>query len=118
MAERWVRRAVLVACAVLVAAAALAGEGRPEKLIGLTVKPDDAQVVFEVYTTGCTEKSDFRIERSGDGFTLVRLHPDTCKMMPLTTTVVFTFAELGVRPHAAFTIGNRFAPDTATAALP
>ncbi len=104
-------------CAVVVAVTARAGEGKPEKLIGLTVKPDDGQVAFEVYTTGCTQRSDFRVERSGDAVTLVRLRRDTCKMMPSTTTVVFTFAELGVKPHAAFTVGNRFAAETVTAAM-
>lgn len=115
MPMRW--RAGLVACAILAAVGAVAGEGKPEKLLGLRVNDEKAQVTFDVWTTGCTRKADFRVERSAEGFTLVRLLRDTCKMMPMTTEVVFTFAELGLKPHAAFTVGNRFAPDADAAAI-
>jgi hypothetical protein len=110
-------KAGLVACAILAASVAGAADGRPEKLLGLRVDDDKGQVAFDVWTTGCTEKRDFRVERSAEGFTLVRVERDTCKMMPDTTQVTFTFAELGLKPHAAFTVGNRFAVGPVSAAI-
>jgi hypothetical protein len=115
MQAHW--RAGLVACAILAATAARAGDGKPEKLLGLRVEDEKAQVTFDVWTTGCTRKADFRLERSAEGFTLVRVTRDTCKMMPMATQVTFTFAELGLKPHAVFTVGNRFAANPHAAAI-
>lgn len=107
----------LVACAILAASGARAGSGRPERLLGLRVDGAKGQVTFDVWTSGCTDKADFRVERSAEGFTLIRLRRDACKMMPMAMQVSFSFAELGLKPHAAFTVGNRFALDADAAAI-
>lgn len=117
MTRSWRWAASLVACAILTASGAQAGEGRPEKLLGLRVDEAKGRITFDVYTSGCTEKEHFRVERSAEGFTLVRLRRDACKMMPMAMQVEFTFAELGVKPHAPFTVGNRFAPDAISASM-
>ncbi len=107
----------LLACAILAAPAAHADEARAEKLLGLAVDEDGAKVTFDVWTTGCTQKTDFRVDRAKDGFTLIRVRRDTCKAMPDRTRIAFTFAELGLKPHATFTVGNRFATNGVAAAI-
>ncbi len=117
MTTSWKWSAGLVACAILAASGAQAGEAKPEKLLGLRVDEAKSQITFDVWTSGCTEKTDFRVERSAEGFTLVRVRRDACKMMPMVMQVEFTFAELGLKPHAAFTVGNRFAPGAISASM-
>jgi hypothetical protein len=110
-------RAVVVAAAVLWAVAARAGDGKPEKLLGLSADGEKGQVTFEVWTGGCTQKAHFRVARTGSELTLVRTQRDSCKMMPQRSTVSFTFAELGLKPHEAFTVANRFVADPEEAAI-
>jgi hypothetical protein len=117
MTMRWRWTAGLVACAILAAPGARAGGTRPEKLLGLRVDEAKGQITFDVWTGGCTTKADFRVERSAEGFTLVRVRRDACKMMPMAMQVEFTFAELGLKPHVAFTVGNRFALDADSASM-
>ncbi len=119
MTMRWVKRAALLACAAAaVTASAGPAGGKPEKLLGLRADADRGQLVFEVWTGGCTEKRSFRVERSGAELTLIRLERDACKMMPQATTVSFTLDELGLKPHQPFTVRNAFVADPSAAAIP
>lgn len=112
------RLVLLTVVAVLVAGTTLAAEGKSEKLLGLSADDEKGLVTFEVWASGCAKKADFRVERSGTALTLIRLRPDTCKMMPQRWSVSFTLAELGLKPHETFTVSNRFTPSVNEASIP
>lgn len=94
--------------ALSLAAPALAEEERTEALLGVATDFDAGKVTFEVASTGCTGKGDFRLKRDGDTLTLLRLRRDACKAMPQRTKLDFTLEELGVTPHKPFKIANPF----------
>ncbi len=110
-------RSLLLAL-VLLAAAAPAGERRPEKLLGLDADDEKGRITFVVWASGCAEKSDFRVERSGTVLTLVRLRRDSCKMMPQRTELSFTLEEVGLKPHDVFTVSNPFTSSVFEASIP
>ncbi len=101
-------RSLLLAMALLAATTALPGERRPEKLLGLDADDEKGRLTFVVWASGCTEKADFRVERSGKALTLIRLRRDSCKMMPQRTSLTFTLEEVGLEPHDVFTVTNPF----------
>lgn len=113
----WTKRAVLLACALLAAAAVHAADRKPEKLLGLRADGDKGELAIDVWASGCTEKAHFKVERAGDQLTVFRLQRDSCKMMPQRTTITFTFAEVGLRPNQAFTVRNPFTSDPSAASV-
>jgi hypothetical protein len=117
MTRRWMRRVVLAACAVGAASAVAAAEGKPEKLLGLRVDAEKGELAVEVWSGGCTTRKDFRVDRAGEDLTVVRLRRDDCKMVPERATVTFTYAELGLKPHQAFTVRNPFTGDAFAASV-
>ncbi|NRA47432.1 MAG: hypothetical protein HRU09_20985 [Oligoflexales bacterium] len=66
--------------------------------------------VFQLYTGGCTEKEDFKVEvlRSKPVLLhLLRLKPDYCKAYhPYGTKIKFSFEELGLAPFSFFKVVN------------
>lgn len=106
--EAPVTKTALLLGALLWAAPALAEEERTEALLGVASDFDAGKVSFEVASTGCTGKKDFRVKRDGDTLTLLRLRRDACKAMPQRTKIDFTLEELGVTPHKPFKVANPF----------
>jgi hypothetical protein len=103
--------------AALAATAALAGDASPEKLLGLSADDEKGQITFVVWASGCAKKADFRVELAGKALTLVRLRPDSCKMMPQRWDLTFTLAEVGLKPHDVFTVTNPFTPNVNEASM-
>jgi len=92
---------------LLLAAPAVAKE-LPEVLLGIDTSFDKGQIIFEVVSSGCTSKEDFRIERNDRTLTLYRLRSDDCKAMPGKSQIEFSLHELGLSPNEPFTLGNPF----------
>jgi len=111
-------RSLILMLAVLAATAAIPAERRPEKLLGLGADDEKGQLTFVVWASGCAQKADFRVERSGSTLTLVRLRPDSCKMMPQRMDLTFRLAEVGLQPHDVFTVTNPFTPSVNEASIP
>ena len=87
---------------------AQAGDERPELLLGLTTDFEAGHIVFEVASSGCTEREDFRGECLDSTLTLYRLRIDTCKAMPQRIQLAYSLADLGLSPNHDFALGNRF----------
>ncbi|MFK7824007.1 MAG: hypothetical protein AB8G05_07620 [Oligoflexales bacterium] len=67
--------------------------------------------VFQVYTGGCTEKEDFKVEvlrvKNPVLLRLLRLKPDYCKAYhPYGIKIKFSFEELGLAPFTYFKVVN------------
>lgn len=99
-------KASILGTLLLLPLPALAGGGKPATLLGLSTDFDAGKVTFEVASSGCTSKADFRAELAGGTLTLVRERTDTCKAMPFRTKIEFTLKELGLSPHQPFRLGN------------
>jgi len=103
--------------ALIAATAPLAADRRPEKLLGVVADDEKGQITFVVWASGCAQKADFRVERSGKTLTLVRLQRDACKMMPQRMDLTFTLAEVGLKPHDVFTVTNPFTASVMQASM-
>jgi hypothetical protein len=110
-----VRLRSLVLSMSLLAVPALAAEEPPEALLGVSTDLAAGQVVFEVASNGCTAKADFRGRLEGAVLTLVRIRRDACKAMPRREPIAFSLAELGLKAHQPFTLGNRLVVSEASA---
>ncbi len=71
-----------------------------------SVDPEAKTVSIDVSSTGCTDKSYFSAALDGDVLTFKRIRRDACKAMPRRQTIVYTIAELGLKPNASFRLGN------------
>lgn len=98
---------LLIIWALLLAVPVCAEDERPELLLGLSTDSAAGQVVFEVASSGCTAKEDFRCEFKENTLTIFRIRRDACKAMPQKTSIAFTLEELGIPPHQPFVLGNR-----------
>lgn len=97
-----------VFCLVLffIVSTVLAGEMEP--LLGMTSDFDAGTITIEVVSSGCTDKSSFRMDLTNDALTVFRVRKDTCKAMPEKTAITFTVKEVGINPHKPFTVANPF----------
>ncbi|KST68031.1 hypothetical protein [Mastigocoleus testarum] len=79
-----------------------------ETLHGLVLT--DTTATITVTSTGCTDKSDFKIqlqESSPPIVTFVRVKPDFCRVVPHSVDIVFSLKEIGA---ASFKVANLFEP--------
>ncbi|MBF0360052.1 MAG: hypothetical protein HQK49_03535 [Oligoflexia bacterium] len=85
-------------------------ENTQEKLLGLTVDHDG--INFQVYSGGCTQKSDFSImilQMMPPKLILIRKKPDYCEAyLPYGTIINFKYSEIGIQSGSHFSIGNSF----------
>ena len=89
--------------------------GAVEHLLGLQV--DAEGVVFQVFSSGCTAKEDFRIERfqrhQSNTFQLIliREKQDPCDaVLPYGRTIRYSYEDLGLENGQIFFILNPTAP--------
>lgn len=79
-----------------------------EPLLGVLVRKP--AIVFQVSSSGCTTRNDFRVDVLGSSpheLTLVRLREDPCDAFePLGTLIPFRYPELGIRPGAQLQVVN------------
>jgi len=80
-----------------------------ETLLGVRIDADSQMLFITVVSNGCTAKNDFRFTLKNDVLFIERTRKDDCKRMPFATELSFSFAEAGINPAKAFTIGNAFA---------
>ena len=82
-----------------------------EPLMGLLIR--QRAIVFQVSSSGCTTKDDFRVEVLESfplQLRLIRIREDPCDaFVPLGTLVRFTYRELEIRPGARFRVVNPLA---------
>jgi len=90
----------------LCASTALADE--MEMLLGVSTDFDAGTITIDVASSGCTDKSSFRMDLTNDVLTVFRILKDTCKAMPEKTPLTFSVAEVGINPHKPFTVANPF----------
>jgi hypothetical protein len=113
-----VRSLFLILAAMLACGTAVAADRRPEKLLGIDADDEKGRITFVVWASGCAQKADFRLDRAGTALTLIRLRPDSCKMMPQRMDLTFTLEEVGLKPHDVFTVTNPFTPSVNEASMP
>lgn len=75
----------------------------------------DEGVVFQVYSGGCTGKSNFNLESEQHGnrvyLSLYRNEPDFCKaFFPYGVYLKFSYADLGISRYQSFEIVNPLNP--------
>jgi hypothetical protein len=92
---------------LLLVGPAWAEEARPESLLGVGTDFGAGKITFEVASSGCTTRKDFRCDFKDGTLTLLRLQRDSCKAMPEKVKITFTLAELGLSPNKPFTLGNK-----------
>jgi hypothetical protein len=85
---------------------------RLEGIVGIQIRRRG--IVFQVRSSGCTDKSDFQVdvfEGSVLNVALIRTRPDLCRAVePLGTRVFFSYRELGLEPTEEFVVINPRAP--------
>lgn len=111
-------KTLLIMGALLLAGPALAADERPESLLGLSTDFDAGKITFEVASSGCTARKDFRGELKDGTLTLIRIGRDACKRMPERVKITFTLAELGLTANKPFAVANRFIVNENLAQLP
>ena len=89
--------------------------GAVDHLLGMQV--DAEGVVFQVFSSGCTSKEDFRIARfqryESDPvqIILIRMQQDPCdQVIPYGTTIRYSYAELGLEKGRRFVVLNPLGP--------
>ncbi|PYC20634.1 hypothetical protein [Pseudomonas mosselii] len=92
-------------------------EGQIQKVLELLrgFKIDEDTIELYVMSNGCTRKEDFEVQVN-KGFTgvspveltVVRVRPDTCKMLPGMVTITFTKKELEIEGCFEATLTNKF----------
>ncbi len=90
-------------------AAANTGIPAPESIFGQL--PDHSGLQFQVYSGGCSNKSDFEVrilESEPLQLELIRLNPDYCRAyLPYGVKIKFTWNEIGISAGEKFTVKNR-----------
>jgi hypothetical protein len=85
---------------------------RLEEILGIQIRRHG--LVFQVPSSGCTDKTDFEVdvfEGSVLRVLLIRPRPDPCRVVePLGTKVHFSYRELGLEPSEEFVVINPRAP--------
>lgn len=86
-------------------------DGLAEPILGLNY--DEKGIEFQVRSTGCTEKSDFAMQRlSPESQTtsqvlLIRVEPDFCDAwVPFGVRISYSYEELGLEEGEFFTVLN------------
>jgi hypothetical protein len=79
----------------------------PETLLGVQLNYDKKEITIQVVSTGCTEKSDFKLEVVAGKLTITRLKADFCKAMPEVVSFTYSAKEAGIDVNKPFTIGNK-----------
>ncbi len=95
-----------LACALLLLTGRPAGAEELETLLGVRTDFDAGRLVFEVASSGCTEKADFRATVDNGTLSLFRLQRDSCKAMPFRTQLLFGLEELGLSAQQPFRLAN------------
>lgn len=80
----------------------------PERLIGINLDYDTKEVIIKIVSSGCTDKSSFKIELENAILTVTRVKVDECKAMEEPISLTYTMKELGIDPNVPFTISNKF----------
>lgn len=79
-----------------------------ESLLGVLF--NESSIVFQVASSGCTQKRDFRVEVMESlplQLRLIRINPDPCDAyVPLGTRINFKYNELGIAPGDALRVVN------------
>jgi hypothetical protein len=89
------RRAFALAAVLLASLSSLSANAQVEPLLGYLI--DEGGITFQVGSGGCTTRESFRVERSGDMLSLVRVVPDACEAyLEWGVTLTFGLAELGL----------------------
>lgn len=79
-----------------------------ESLLGLHTDFTAQTLTIEVASSGCTDRSHFRLNFSDDILTAYRTRRDACKAMPQKISLTYTLDELGIDPHRPFRVDNPF----------
>lgn len=92
---------------------ATASELKEEVLIGYI--RNQHGMVFQVYSGGCTEKSDFKVivdqHQDKTFLTLYRANPDYCKAsMPFGRTITYSYSELNISRRQPVQVLNPINP--------
>lgn len=91
-----------------------ASGGEIEHIYGMRITPKG--IVFQVYSSGCTRKRDFRVdvfESIPVQILLVRVSPDMCDAyVPYGTKIRYSWKRLGLREGDSFIVINPRAPFT------
>lgn len=79
-----------------------------EPLLGVLF--NQSGIVFQVSSSGCTQKNDFRVDVMESfplQLRLTRIHPDPCDAyLPLGTQIHFKYRELGILPGDELRVQN------------
>ncbi|MCE5333606.1 MAG: hypothetical protein LLG06_03360 [Desulfobacteraceae bacterium] len=75
-------------------------------LFGISINSEAGTVSIDVSSTGCTDKSYYNAALESNILTFKRIRRDECKAMPRRHTLVYTFAELGLKRNSHFQLGN------------
>ena len=79
-----------------------------EPLIGLIFRP--RAIIFQVYSSGCTTKGDFRLEVLESlplQLRLIRINEDPCDaFVPLGARIRFSYRSLGLEPSQSLRVVN------------
>jgi hypothetical protein len=82
--------------------------GRLEEILGIQIR--SRRIVFQVKSSGCTDKADFEVEvfeGSVLQVALIRTKPDLCRAVePLGTRIHFSYRELGLELAEQFIVIN------------
>ena len=80
-----------------------------EQVLGFMI--DDIGISFQVETSGCTSKADFRVKLTWAEprhLDLIRVRPDPCDaVIPYGTRIFFSWEEMGLKLGDWWEIGNR-----------
>lgn len=82
-----------------------------EELMGVVIA--QRGIVFQVFSNGCTDKEDFRVdvvESIPLEVRLIRVEPDPCRgFLPLGTRLRFSYKELGIQREETLRVVNPLA---------
>lgn len=101
-------RSYLLAALFLLAFCPVVIGGNPEKLLGISLDDEKGEITIQVVSSGCTQKTDFRLEMKGDTLTVVRTKKDECKAMASAVQFSYSLKEAGISPNKPFVIQNKF----------